>query len=336
MKKIFTLLLGVFITFGALFAAPKTVLYLSNAANPFATGDNANDQIMFDLIESLGYIVTAEVIDLDGTDGTYDVAFTSEAIQSGDGGWKGGPPDNPNGWRIAPIPMVMAKVWAIKNTALNWIETENNPDDYGNSPDTIFVAVDDEHPITTGLPDPLQVIENSGEGDNGAYVNASDFPSGANVVYSTQEGGEAEATVVAIDAGTTLNTHQLENNVVILGIHQVAYDALAENTAKLIDNCLKWAMGEDINDPDAIDDNDLVNTTVYPNPSTGMVNVRFDQFITSAQLTITALDGRTIRTNDIYNAESVSLDLSDLTSGIYIMNIRGKDINYTQSISLQY
>jgi len=323
MKKIFTLLLGTLLAVGV-FAAPKTVLYLTTPV-PFATGDNMNDQIMFDLIEGLGYIVTAEQITAGGTTEGYDAVFCSEAIPSGDGGW--------STYSDAPLPMVACKVWATKASALGWITTENGGVDYGNSPDSMLVAVD-EHPIATGLDDPLKVITNNGgEADALAWVNTADYPSGTTVVYSTEDDA-AQSAVVAIDEGTVLNGHTLASPVVILGIHQNGFDALTEDAATLIDHCLKWVMGVEIGNPDAINDNDLINTTVYPNPSTGMVNVRFDQFVTSAQLTITALDGRTIRTSDIYNAESVSLDLSDLTSGIYILNITGKDINYTQSIML--
>ena len=327
MKKIFTLLLGAFLTVSASFAAPKQVLYLTTPV-PFATGDNLNDQIMFDLIEGLGYIVTAEQITSGGTTEGYDAIFFSEAIPSGDGGW--------STYSDAPLPMVVCKVWGTKASALGWITTENGDVDYGNSPDSMMVAQDDEHPITTGLDDPLKVITNNGgEADALAWVNTADYPSGTTVVYSTED-DDAESALVAIDDGTVLNGHTLANPVVILGIHQNGYDALTDDVGKLIDNCLLWVMGEDIGGgPEAVNDNDVINTTVYPNPSNGMVNVLFDQFVTSAQITILALDGRTIRTSDIYNAESVSLDLSDLTSGIYILNITGKDINYTQSISLQ-
>jgi len=327
MKKIFTLLLGTLLTLCAFSQAPKTVLYLTSPV-PFATGANMNDQIMFDLIEGLGYIVTAEQLTAGGTTAGYDVIFASEAPPSGDGGW--------STYSDAPLPMVMAKVWATKSSALGWITTENGGVDYANSPDSMYVAVDDEHEITTNLPDPLKIISASGEADNAAWVNAADYPSGAAVVYSTEDDA-AQHTVVAIDQGTTLNGHTLASPVVIVGIHQNAYDALTDDVPALIDNCLKWAMGIEIEekDPAGIIDNTIINTTVYPNPSNGVVNLKFSQYVTSAQVTITALDGRTVRTSDIYNAESASLDYSDLSSGIYILNISGKNINYTQSISLQ-
>lgn len=324
MKKIFTLLLGTILTLGAFSQAPKTVLYITDPV-PFAVGANLNDQFMFDIIEDLGYIVTAEQISATSSTTGYDVIFTSEAPASGNAGWVT--------YADAPLPMVMGKVWAIKASALGWIATENGGTDYGNSPDSVFTAVEEDHELTRGLGAEIDICDNSGEGDNGAWVDASQLD-GATVVYAIASNTD-QGAVVTLDQGASLNGHTLASPVVILGIHQVVYDALNMDVVpRLVDNCLKFAMGEDIGDPDAINDNDIINTTVYPNPSTGIINLRFNQFVTSAQVTITALDGRTIRTSDIYQADNATLDLSDLTSGIYILHINGENISFAHSISI--
>ena len=320
MKKFLTLLLGILFVFGA-FAQPKEVLYLTTPV-PFATGPGLNDQPMSDIIEALGYVVTPEQISATSSTTGFDCCFTSEAIPSGDGGWIA--------YKTAPMPMVMAKVFAIKSAALGWVAEGGC---YGNSPDSILQKVND-HEICTGLDDEFQIsVPGCTEGAIGAYVNFdAENPAGIEVVYDMLDSAHMHA-VVAIAAGSTLNGNTLSSKVAILGIHQVVYDELNDNAARLTDNCLRWVMGLA---PNSINDNDAViaTTTVYPNPSNGMVNIEFNH-VTSAQITILALDGRTIRTNDIYNVESTLLDLSDLNSGIYIINITGTDINYTQSICLQ-
>jgi len=295
MKKFLTLLLGTLFVFVA-FAQPKQVLYLTTPV-PFASGPGLNDQCMFDIIEDLGYVVTPEEISATSSTTGFDCCFTSEAIQSAHSGWVT--------YKTAPLPMVMGKVWAIKSAALGWVAESGC---YNNSVDSIFQKVTD-HDITTGLDDEFQItVPGSTETAIGAWVNFdAENPAGVEVVYDMLDSAHMHA-VVAIDAGSTLNGNTLSSNVAILGIL----------------------------DPNSINDNDAVieTTTVYPNPSNGMVNIEFNH-VTSAQITILALDGRTIRTNDIYNVESTSLDLSDLNSGIYIINITGTDINYTQSICLQ-
>jgi len=320
MKKFLTLLLGTLFVFVA-FAQPKQVLYLTTPV-PFASGPGLNDQCMFDIIEDLGYVVTPEEISATSSTTGFDCCFTSEAIQSAHSGWVT--------YKTAPLPMVMGKVWAIKSAALGWVAESGC---YNNSVDSIFQKVTD-HDITTGLDDEFQItVPGSTETAIGAWVNFdAENPAGVEVVYDMLDSAHMHA-VVAIDAGSTLNGNTLSSNVAILGIHQVVYDELNDNAARLTDNCLRWVMGLA---PNSINDNDAViaTTTVYPNPSNGMVNIEFNQ-VTSAQITILALDGRTIRTSDIYNVESASLDLSDLNSGIYIINITGTDINYTQSICLQ-
>lgn len=326
MKRLFTLLCGGLFVMTAIAQPPKTVLYLSSAL-PFETGDGKHDQEMFDIISGLGYNVTAEAITAGGTTSGYDCIFTSESIPSGNGGWPT--------YSEAPLPMVMAKVWAVKGPALGWVAGENSDVDYGNSPDSLFVKVND-HDILTGLGDQFGIVNGgSTEEAIGAFVNFSvENPAGVTVIAASEQNADHH-TVVTVDKGSTLNGKTLQSDVVILGIHQVVYDELNSNAVTLIDNCLKWAMG--IPFVSGIEDEAAdLEINVYPNPSsTGMMNINFNQYVTSAQVSILALDGRTIRTDNVYNLESVNLDLSDLNSGIYILNINGSDINFAQTISLQ-
>jgi hypothetical protein len=328
MKQFITLVYGIFLALNGYSQAYRCcdILYLTDTF-PFAVGDNMNDQYMFDLIEDLGWSVTAEQISPTINLNDYDVVFTSEAIGSGNAGWPT--------FSDAPMPMIMAKVWAIKASALGWITSENGGSDYGNLTDSVFIEVED-HPITSDLPNEIKICENSSESAIGAFVNATDFPSGASVVYCSKSDPDKHS-VVALEQGTTLNGHTLENRAVILGIHQVVYDELNYDAVpRLIDNCLLWVIGmPGCGSGTTINNNDIINTTVYPNPSTGTINVKFNQYMSSALISITALDGKTIKTYEISNTGNTSLDLTNLTNGYYFISIFGENINYTQSISLQ-
>lgn len=331
MKRLFTLLFVILITLAAFAQAPKSVLYLTTPV-PFASGDNLHDQEMFDILTDLGYLVTPEQISATSSTSGYDVIFTSEAIPSGDGGW-------PN-YASAPLPMVMAKVWAVREGAMAWVAGQNSGTDYGNSADSIFVVVDDEHPLNCNLPDRFSIVHSgSTESDIGAFVNFSvENPSGVNVVYSTELSAD-QHTVVDVDAFTSLNGNTLQNRVVILGIHQIAYDEINAHAIQLIDNCLQYAVDGEVDcggGGTSINDQKITIVNVFPNPSIdGNFHLKLNRVISSAQVTVVALDGRTVRSVDMYNFDSIDLDLSDLSNGIYIVNINGSDINYSREVSLQ-
>jgi hypothetical protein len=241
--------------------------------------------------------------------------------------------------------MVVCKAWAIKPPALAWTSSEVSNEDYGNSADSMLVKLND-HDICCDLEDEFQIAENSGEGAIGMYVNfKDDDPSDAVYVYDMSEKTNAnpdlaatEHALVALNPGCVLNSVNpvtLSNRAVLLPIHQVVYDALTADAETLIGNSLNWAANR-LSCGSAVEDiKTEIATIVYPNPSSGMVNLDFNQFVTSAEITIMSVDGRTMRSLLINNVDFTSLDLSDLNSGIYIIKIAGNNINYKQSICLQ-
>lgn len=327
MKRLFTLLTGICLV-TILFAQPKTVLFLANPV-PFDVGDGAYDQDMYDAIEGLGYVVTAEQISATSSVSGYDVVFASEAIPSADAGWPT--------YNTAPLPMVLGKVWAIKGPALGWVVGENDPVDYGNAADTVLViaAGQEEHDLTCDLGDTIQIIAG---GSAAAYVNFSvENPAGVTVVYKVRNEPDQHA-IVTIDPGSTLNGKTLTSRVVIFGMHEYAYPYISDAGLTLLDNCLQYAISGmvDCTGPvEGINDINSFQAKVYPNPSSGLVNLKFNEFVSSATITIFAVDGRTIRTIPINNIEYTSLDLSDLSNGVYYINISGTNINSTQTISIQ-
>ncbi|MFO7658183.1 MAG: T9SS type A sorting domain-containing protein [Bacteroidales bacterium] len=328
MRKLFTFFLITIVTCSLFSQTPKTVLYLTRNV-PFDVGVNKNDSIMFEIIKGLGYEVTATSINATpAVTSGYDVAFMSEAIGSDDAGWVN--------YKEAPLPMVVGKVWAIKATKLGWVATELKNEDYGNSKDSVMVRLND-HPIAQGLPDEFQISENAGESSSGAWVDfKTNDPSNATYVFDMKTPYNPDATtehaVTAIDKGT-VNGVTLTNRAVILGIHQVVYDALTENGIKLIDNCLKWAMDYQ----SGIDKKaDMNSSGIYPNPVVnGYINFNFSQHVQSGMITISSIEGKILKSEEIMNSEKISFDVSDISQGLYIVKVQSANVNKTQTIVIR-
>lgn len=61
--------------------------------------------------------------------------------------------------------------------------------------------------------------------------------------------------------------------------------------------------------------------TSYPNPANNVVTLSNDDNILVSEVTITDMNGRTIKTLKVNNLREVAVNVSDLNSGIYMMNI---------------
>jgi hypothetical protein len=88
-----------------------------------------------------------------------------------------------------------------------------------------------------------------------------------------------------------------------------------------------------------IQNNELENLiSIYPNPSTGLVNIKFDKSINAKYLSVTSADGKLLYTEQIgqsYPSEKV-LDLNKLNDGLYYMEIiKGNGNVVTKSFLLK-
>ena len=61
--------------------------------------------------------------------------------------------------------------------------------------------------------------------------------------------------------------------------------------------------------------------SVYPNPANNVVTITNTQSILVSEVAITDVNGRTIKTIKVDNLSEVELNVSELTSGIYFMNL---------------
>jgi len=64
--------------------------------------------------------------------------------------------------------------------------------------------------------------------------------------------------------------------------------------------------------------------SVYPNPTSAILTVDLLSNSESAAIVITDMDGKIVYTN-IVNINSHSIDVSDLSSGIYIISVASKN-----------
>ena len=72
---------------------------------------------------------------------------------------------------------------------------------------------------------------------------------------------------------------------------------------------------------------------VYPNPANNSVNVRVGGLEGKINMQIVDLNGRVIfdQNDEKFNSEK-TIDLSNLRSGIYMLNLKGNNLNYTQKL----
>ncbi|NHM05931.1 T9SS type A sorting domain-containing protein [Flavobacterium sp. CYK-4] len=72
---------------------------------------------------------------------------------------------------------------------------------------------------------------------------------------------------------------------------------------------------------------------VFPNPTSGTVNVHVNQYAGKVSIQIVDLNGRSVynQTDDKFNNEK-SINISSLQKGVYIMKVTGDRLNYTEKI----
>jgi hypothetical protein len=322
MKRFFTFLVFTILVSSVFAAAPVKVLYLGSA-DPGTAGDT----IMPGYLTDMGLDVTYEVISDVSAVADYDAVVISETVGSSHTGWAR--------YQTAPMPLVTFKVHATKTAALNWVATGAGVTgtDYDNGLDSIITVKQKTHPIFTGFEDTeIQVLENVGAiGALVGFVTLTDI-SGINVIAQSGVTDEFRQAIVCIDAGTVMNaTVTMANKAVMIGWHQAAWPVINEDGLTIIKHAIKWAAGKPIT---SIADNSVVNTSLYPNPSTGLVNLNFSQNISNATVNVLSIDGKVVFSQQLTNTQMQQLDLSELHSGMYLINVEGSNVSFTDRLIL--
>lgn len=75
--------------------------------------------------------------------------------------------------------------------------------------------------------------------------------------------------------------------------------------------------------------------SIHPNPSNGIFNIKTNNPIEKATLSVSDLNGRIVHQTNVETLENQSLDLNLLKNGMYILTISNKNYKYSQKIIKQ-
>lgn len=77
------------------------------------------------------------------------------------------------------------------------------------------------------------------------------------------------------------------------------------------------------------------NFSIFPNPSAGIFTIQTKNPINNANLTVADMKGRIVYQTNAKNLDSKTIDLNNLSNGIYILNISNANYNYSQKLVKQ-
>ena len=118
--------------------------------------------------------------------------------------------------------------------------------------------------------------------------------------------------------GSAVNTDPVEVDIVAFSGGTTA----APNTSAAtmdIDNIVVRASNADT--LLSTDDISVSKFSVYPNPSNGLVTISNDLNSALKSVSLTDLNGRTVKTVELNGDSSAQVNISDLSAGVYMMNI---------------
>ena len=77
-----------------------------------------------------------------------------------------------------------------------------------------------------------------------------------------------------------------------------------------------------VTDPLSVNEYNIIQLDVYPNPAIDIVNIKLNTLNEDADLAIYNMLGKVVMQKPYdFNAESLSIDVSQLTTGIYILKV---------------
>lgn len=86
----------------------------------------------------------------------------------------------------------------------------------------------------------------------------------------------------------------------------------------------------------SINDNELnKGIKVYPNPSNGLVNIAIDNYNENITIEVYDMNGRKVFSNSDEYMKANTINLQGFQKGVYILNIKGDSLTYSEKIILQ-
>ena len=117
-----------------------------------------------------------------------------------------------------------------------------------------------------------------------------------------------------------------------LDILGVAGTANAVSSTGIFDNFLVRAAATDTLLQNDTFDVAATNFSVFPNPANDFVTISNSENISVNSISITDLNGRVVKQNTYSNGTNVQVNISDLSSGVYMMNITSDKGSVTKKI----
>ena len=74
---------------------------------------------------------------------------------------------------------------------------------------------------------------------------------------------------------------------------------------------------------------------MYPNPSSGQINIASKISLGETTVTIVDMNGRTVYSQKVNLGTLTTLDASKLTTGIYLVNIEGDTYTHTSKLIMK-
>ena len=81
-----------------------------------------------------------------------------------------------------------------------------------------------------------------------------------------------------------------------------------------------------VTDPLSVDEYNIIQLDVYPNPAIDIVNIKLNTVNEHADLEIYNMLGKVVMKKSYdFNAESLSIDISEFATGVYILKVSSSE-----------
>ena len=146
---------------------------------------------------------------------------------------------------------------------------------------------------------------------------------------------------ITANYNTTGTTYQwIENcgttNSIVVGEINQTFTANTDGDYGVIitnNTCVDTSVCETIN-VSGIDDENLIQVLIYPNPNSGKFTVMMQNYSSKTEIKIKPIDGKVIITKQV-NSNSTVFDLSTYPKGIYLVQLINENDVITKKISVQ-
>ena len=167
--------------------------------------------------------------------------------------------------------------------------------------------------------------------------NNGNMPSGTttagiiNVGNSFGTGGSIVG--ITSNAATTLNSVQqvdIEPNTIIQPTSTGSFTAMATYCSSIQQKKAKKFSYKSTNATIA----NIANSFIYPNPTTGLIRLNLKEINNVQAITISDVTGNVVQENKVipFKNESIQINISSLSAGVYFIRIKTKNKTYTQKV----